>query len=369
MAALHLVAIEKVQPGMRVAQPVFDSNGNLLIQQGVALTERYITRLAWRGITSLYVYNEGISNLNLKVDDVIRVETRLRAIRTVKKLMSQVSVGECFSDQEVKEIIENIVDEILHHEDVVVNLSDIRAKQDYHFGHSVGVCVLSLLAGVILGFDRERLKRLGEAAILHDLGKVFVPSEILEKPGPLSSAEMAEVRRHTWLGFRALYQCSTLGPDPAQVALTHHERYDGKGYPLGLAGDEIPEFARIVALADVFDALVTDRVYRRHYLPYEAVEILTAETGTHYDPKIARAFLYNIAPYPVGSHVSLNTGELGVVTKVCRGWGVRPIVTVIRDAEGRPLRDPYQIDLRFAPTVFIVDLVQDQVPVRRAGAG
>jgi len=364
---LRLVTIENVQPGMRVAQPVFDSNGNVLVQQGITLSERYITRLAWRGITSIYVCNEIFPDL--EVQDVIHVKTRLQAVRTVKKLMSQVSVGECFSDHEVKEVIEDVVDEILHREDIMINLTDIRAKQDYHFGHSVGVCVLSLLAGVILGFDRERLKRLGEAAILHDVGKVFIPSEILNKPGSLTDTEMAEVRRHTWLGFRSLYQYSTLGPDPAQVALAHHERYDGKGYPLGLAGDEIPEFARIVALADVFDALVTDRVYRRHYLPYEAVEILTAETGTHYDPEIARAFLYNIAPYPVGSCVSLNTGELGVVTKVFRGWGIRPTLTIIRDAEGRPVKNPYKIDLRFAPTVFIVALVQNQITAQRVEFG
>lgn len=248
----------------------------------------------------------------------------------------------------------------------MVNLSDIRTRPDYHFGHAVGVCVLSLLTGVILRYGRERLKRLGEAAILHDLGKVFVPTEILEKTGTLVPEEMVQIRRHTWWGFHTLYQCTTLGMDPVQVALTHHERYDGRGYPLGLTGKEIPEFARIVALADTFDALVTDRVYRKHYLLCEAVKILTAETGTHFDPEIAQAFLCNIAPYSVGTCVSLNTGELGIVTKVLRGWGTRPVVIVIRDAEGCSVK-PYKIDLRFEPSIFIVSIAQDSARFMSCG--
>lgn len=353
---MRLINIDKAQTGMRVAQPVFSGQGNILVQKGAILTQHYITQLIWWGITSLYVFDETAPEV--EVYDVIRSETRLQAVCTVKKIMTLVSL-ESFSDQEIMAVIGRIFDQILHSEEVMVNLIDLRTKQDYHFDHSVGVCVLSLLTGVIFKFGEELLRRLGEAAILHDLGKVFVPGDILEKPGALTPNELVEIRRHTWFGFWALDHVSSLGVEPAKVALTHHERFDGTGYPLGLKGGDIPLFARIVALADVFDALITDRVYRKRYIPYEAVEILTAETGTHFDPEISRAFLLNIAPYPVGSHVFLNTGERGVVTRVYCGNGIRPEVTVVKNAEGYFLKNPYKIDLRFVPTVFIISVIQE----------
>jgi HD-GYP domain-containing protein (c-di-GMP phosphodiesterase class II) len=162
------------------------------------------------------------------------------------------------------------------------------------------------------------VKDLGEGAILHDIGKLFIPDEILNKNGPLTDEEFELVRRHTNDGFEVLRRKRSISLFSAHVAYQHHERLDGSGYPRRLTGDDIHEFAKAVAIVDSYDAMTSDRAYRSALPPHEAISILVRETGGKYDRDLVGRFMKLVAMYPVGSVVRLSSGEVCTVVNATR---------------------------------------------------
>ena len=208
--------------------------------------------------------------------------------------------------------------------------------------------------------NRLRLRELAVGALMHDLGKIIIPAEVLNKPGPLTAAEFEQVKQHSYQGFEILRQQGEIGLLSAHVALQHHERIDGTGYPRGLAGTDIHEYGRIVAVADVYDALVSDRAYRPRYLPHQAAEILVEESHTTLDDQVVRCFLRKVAFYPVGTVVRLSTGVIGVVVDVNQPMTVRPVVRILYDAEGNSLSELYEVDLTKDSHISIIEVVSDE---------
>nr|WP_152945113.1 HD-GYP domain-containing protein [Desulfofundulus thermobenzoicus] len=345
---------------MKVWRSIYNSRGRLLVAAGTVLGRGYIRRLKAHGVPAVYI-DDGLLP-GVCVEDVISDDVRVQAMKQVRLLLEEEPQGApagraLIRVQEIAQAVNEIIDELLSRESVVVNLADIRSLDDYTFGHSVNVCVLSLITGITLGYGREELFRLGMGAVLHDIGKVRVPEEILNKPGPLTGEEFEVVKQHTVCGYELLQCLSGVGHAPACVALQHHERHDGQGYPEGLRGDEIHPFARIVAVADVFDALTADRVYRRALPVHEAWEMLAGSGGFLFDFRIVRAFLYNVAAYPVGTVVALSSGEIGVVVETVRGLSRQPRVRVLFDAGGAPVTDGRERHLAGERGITVVRVV------------
>lgn len=339
---MRKVPVDSLRPGMKVGRSIYDSRGQLLLAAGTLLSRGYIRRLKAYGVPAVYI-DDGLLP-DACVEDVISDDVRVQAMKQVRLLLEEETQGApvgraLIRVQEMARTVNEIIDQLLSRESVVVNLVDIRSLDDYTFGHSVNVCVLSLITGITLGYSREDLFRLGMGAILHDIGKIHVPEEILNKPGPLTGEEFEVVKQHTVWGYELLRCLSDVGHASACVALQHHERHDGHGYPEGLRGDEIHPFARIVAVADVFDALTSDRAYRRALPVHEAWEMLAGSGGFLFDFRIVRAFLYNVAAYPVGTVVALSSGEIGVVVETMRGLSRHPRVRILFDAGGTPVTD------------------------------
>jgi HD-GYP domain-containing protein (c-di-GMP phosphodiesterase class II) len=357
---LRRLYINQLKPGMVVARPVYSSNGFLLVNRGAVLTSGIIERLSALEVPALYV-EDGLP-VELPYEEVISEETRLKAIQQVKDLLtSSADEGRalCRALVQVERIartVEEMIDELLANRNVVVNLTDIRAWDDYTFGHCVNVGVLSLMTGLSLGLPRSELRQLGLGAILHDLGKVKVPQGILKKPGPLDPQEFSLVQKHTEWGHQMVRELVEVSPLAAVIPLEHHERYQGQGYPRGLRDGEIHPFAAICGLADVFDALTSDRVYRRAVPVHEAYEYLSASGDYLFAYPLVQAFLENLALYPTGTLVRLSTGEVAVVVKTLRGLPRHPLVTVVQDAEGRNI-EPYDLDLSQHPSVVITEVL------------
>ncbi|MGB9887254.1 MAG: HD-GYP domain-containing protein [Moorellales bacterium] len=362
---MRRLPISYLRPGMRVARAVFSSTGQLLINRGVILSDGIIRRLGLLGVPSLYVED----GPDLPVEDVISDETRQKAIQQVRELF--VTAQEetrplsraLVLAENLARTVGEIIEQLLGRPDVVVNLTDIRAWDDYTFGHSVNVCVLSLLTGVRLGLTRPQLTALGLGAILHDLGKVRVPLPVLQKPGSLTPEEFELVKQHAEWGYRMAKELTEAGPLAAIIPLQHHERYNGNGYPKGLKAGEIHAFAVICGLADVFDALTADRIYRPAFPVHEAYEYL-AGSGNHlFDHRLLCAFLENLALYPTGTPVMLSTGEVAVVVKTTRGLPRTPLVRVVLDREGRPV-PPYELDLAQFPDLVITRVLPPEEAAR-----
>jgi len=255
----------------------------------------------------------------------------------------------------IREIVYKIIEELLSNEDILLSLSEIRSVDDYTFEHSVHVCILSLITGIDLGFDMVRLRDLGVGALLHDIGKLKVPQEILKKPSQLTVEEFEEIKKHTIYGYEILKDNKQINIASAYIAFGHHERFDGSGYPLQLKGENIHLCARIVAIADVFDALSSNRVYRRKLHINEVVEYITSLSAQHFDKHIVESFVKHVIVYGVGTGVILNTLEKGIVVRLNKALPTRPVIRVIFDKAGKKLTQYYEIDLSTKVNVSIID--------------
>ncbi|KYZ75358.1 hypothetical protein AXX12_14495 [Anaerosporomusa subterranea] len=349
---MQRIAVKDLAPGMVAAKSIYTADGRMLLAEGATFTKRYINRLQELGIWVAYIQNP--LAVSIDVPDILAEETRVKAISTVKEAFEGFRNTKKIDMGQFKQLTEGIVDEIIRNPNAVFHLNDIRMYDDYTFAHSVNVCVLAVLVGAALQYTPRQLMELGVGAVLHDVGKMAIEKQILNKPGHLSESEMDLMRRHPELGFEILRKYSAqLSWLSIHVAFQHQEKFDGSGYPRGLKETDIHEYARITAIADVYDALTSDRPYRPALSPGEAYEFLLAGSGTHFDPDILREFLRHVALYPVGSIVKLNTGDIGIVTHVFSGLQTRPIVRLLVDASNTLYNSDAEIDLSTELTVFV----------------
>ncbi|MDP4094229.1 MAG: HD-GYP domain-containing protein [Bacillota bacterium] len=350
---MRKVQVDKAQPGSILAKSIFTADGRELLSAGIEVRPAFFKKLKEHGINEIYIEDD-ISN-NIQISDVVKDQTRQEAKELVKNIMNNYTLASSFNSERVKGIIDNILKELLESDEIIINLSDIKSVDDYTFEHSVNVCMLSLITGIGLGFDLPKLKDLGVGAILHDIGKLRIPEEILKKPSQLTVDEFEEIKKHTVYGYEILKNNHKVSMMSAFIAFGHHERYDGSGYPLQIKGDSIHQCARIVAIADVYDALTSDRVYRKKLRPHEVVEYITSLGSNHFDQKIVESFIKYIAIYPKGTGVLLNTKEKALVVKNNKKIPTRPVVRVVYTPTGEKISEPYDVDLASQNSIYILD--------------
>lgn len=350
---MRKIHIDQISPGSKLAKAIFTAEGRILLTAGMKIKKSYIDKLRLSGISEVYVDDDNPKNM--QIDDAICEETRKEAQALIKKSISNYIFAESINKEKVNEVVVGIIDELLSSKEILINMSDIKNVDDYTFAHSINVCVLSLITGIGLGYNMLRLKDLGAGALLHDIGKLRIPKEILKKPCKLTVEEFEEIKKHTVYGYEILKDNKNVSMISAFIAFGHHERYDGSGYPLQLRGENIHQCARIVAAADVFDALSSDRVYRKKLRPHEVIEYITSLGSHHFDPEIVKSFIKYIAIYPVGTGVRLNTGEKGLVIKANKGAPTRPVVQIVYDKSDGKINNLPVIDLSKEREICIVD--------------
>jgi len=347
---LQRVSTHALRSGMKVGRSVYTNEGVILIKAGMHITEKNINRLKILDIPSIYIEDGFVDDIEIK--EVISQQTRADAIKRVRDLFNKTEVHSkagkitvILNEDKLTHIVETLLSEVLNSKDIMISLTDIRAFDDYTFAHSVNVCVLALITGKTLGLSKKSLTQLGIGAVLHDLGKVFIPKEILNKPDTLSVNEFEVVKKHPEDGFKLVKAKGMINDLSASVIFEHHERYNGSGYPRGLKKKQIHLYGRIVGVVDTYDALTADRVYRNAYLPYQAYEMLAGSGDNQFDYEVVKAFLSNIAIYPIGTFVELNTGQVGAVVDVIKGLTHRPKIRVFFEESARPVGHPYEVDL------------------------
>lgn len=334
-----------IREGMILGKTLYNASGEMLLSEGKAFIPLYIERLQTLGINGVYI-DDSISE-DIEIQNVISDEVRNKAVQGVRNVFVH-SVSDNPSDKvqaitKAKELVEEIMAEILKNRNLMVNMVDLKVFDEYTYYHSVNVAVLSTVVGVAIGMNQKDLFALGLASLLHDLGKVFIDKGILNKPDRLSTDEFGEIKRHPEFGYTYLRGMFEVPVKSSLGVLHHHERYDGSGYPNRLVKEQISLFGRIIAVADVFDALVSDRPYRKALLPSDAMEHIMGNGGLIFDPNIARIFSMKVAPYPLGTAVELSNGCVGLVVENYEGFGLRPAVKIIKE-KGRDVT-PYVINL------------------------
>lgn len=363
---MRRISIDLVRPGMKVGRSLYNSNGQILLQEGVILTQRYIHKLKLLGIPAIYIDEGWLSDIH--VDDVISEKIRKEITKKVKDFFTDTQGNmtrhTIVGVKDLNNIITDIIDQLLSSHDLVVNLTDIRSLDEYTFAHSVNVCVLALITGIHLGYSKAKLYHLGMGALLHDIGKTKIPLQILHKPGKLTAKEFEEVKKHSTYGYDILRGKPEVSRLSALVALQHHERYNGQGYPSGLLKSDIHEFAQITGLVDMYDALTADRIYRKAYEPHEAYELISAAGDQYFDFELVKAFLYHVAAYPVGTLVRLNTGEIAVVVENYPGYTLQPKVRILFSRSGHPLTKSPEFWLAENYKMFINEVINEELKLR-----
>lgn len=351
---MRLVNIAYVEEGEVLARPLISANGKILLQSGVRLTRKYIEKLQELGIDTMFIEDDTFDDVEIHTS--VSAKTREVAYSALQNLSKNLN-GNNFSNlnlQEIENAVQSIIEDLLCSRDLILNVHDIQGYDDYTFQHSVNTTIIALIMAISMGWPEHRLLELGMGVLMHDVGKIKVPPEILNKKGRLTEEEFAEIKKHAEYGFEILRNCRDVNLLSAHVALQHQERWDGSGYPRGLKGTEIHEYGRLAAVADVYEALTSKRVYRDALQPYEAYEYVVANSGKLFEPKIVQdTFTRCITPYPNGSGIRLSNGQRGNVVKQNPSFPTRPYVRMTHDGE-RPLPLPVDYDLAENPSLVIV---------------
>ncbi|GAB0171191.1 HD-GYP domain-containing protein [Lysinibacillus sp. CTST325] len=363
---MRLISIDVLKEGMVLARTIWNEAGHPLLKKDVVINERIIQRLQQLNMHYLYI-DDKISK-GIEVQETVSTDIRNKAISTIKDSFQSINglspVNASYVlDQQSKAIV-SIVDELLlavrGNVEILTILTDAYLFDEYLYQHSFQVTLYSIAIARELGYSAEDLRLIGIGALLHDIGKLMVPKEILTKPERLTCEEFESMKQHTRYGFDLLRNLHSISLIVAHCAFQHHERIDGSGYPRGLVDFEIHPFAKIIGVADVFDAVTTSRVYREKMLPSQGLAILEAGAGTIYDARIVKALKRSVVHYPNGVILKLSDGRRGIVS---RQNTLNPALPWIRifEEQNQLLAATYEINLGSYPAVIIESVEVDYI--------
>jgi HD-GYP domain-containing protein (c-di-GMP phosphodiesterase class II) len=357
------MALEYVEPGLNLGRDIFGEDGRIILAAGVTLSAKHIESLKRWDIFSVYIDNPLISIA--PVEEVVAESVRLKAANMLKVTFEKAaSTGAFHLSAEKRELVKSVIMEVLRKRLSIIHLAQIHRHYGNLFAHSMNVTILSTMTAVTIGISNsDALYAITMGALLHDIGMIAVPDTILANLGNLSDEEQEIYQNHTYHGFELLRKTEGVPLLSAHVALQHHEKYNGGGFPRKLSGNAINQYARIVAIADEYDKLIVDSPGKKGLAPDVAYESIVAGVNVNFDPEVAKAFLSKIAIYPAGTLVQLTTGDIGVVISATPKIQHRPVVEIIAGADSKLISQPFMMDLAEKEnlTVFIASVVRDEV--------
>jgi HD-GYP domain-containing protein (c-di-GMP phosphodiesterase class II) len=287
--------------------------------------------------------------VEIKVEAARAKEVHTNASTILSEMMEHVRSGGKLDVTVLNAVVSPMIDSLLRNRDALAWLSRMKQTDDYTYGHSVSCAIYAIAFGRHLGLPRGDLETLGLGGLLLDVGKTRVPRELLAKRDPLTPEELAAAHAHVHHGISIVSEHRDLDPRVLQMVKSHHERYDGSGYPERLCGPDIPVFARIAGIVDFYDALTTPRVYAPAVSSFDATRELNKRANTEFQEEMVEHFIQAVGVFPNGALVELSTGEVGVVIEQNRVRRLRPKLMLILDRDKRPTAVPRTVDLRDVP--------------------
>jgi len=359
---MRLYPLEQIESGQILGRSIFGDNGGMLLAAGVELTPSLIDKLSDNNI--FYIYIEDEESKGIEPKPLVEDRVMVRTVKSIKDVMEtslyenrakgRSGVVPLKMYRKVMDTIQDLLKELESHDDILYTVSELMGTDMYTYKHCVNVTVLSILTAQTLGYNHEQVRNVAMGALLHDIGKIEVDTELLNKHGTLEHDEMLELMKHSAIGYEIIKDDPVISSYTKQIVRLHHEKLDGSGYPLGISGDEIPDFVQIVTIADMFDAMTSDRAYRLRMPVYSAIEMLMVEAVTRVRPDILQHFIQNICIYPPGTTVRLTDGREGIIVDYRKKTPDRPIIRIIKDPQRS---DFYEIDLIRELTIFIDGVV------------
>jgi HD-GYP domain-containing protein (c-di-GMP phosphodiesterase class II) len=361
------IATSELTEGMMFSEPVYVEGENLLVPPRIPLRQKDIDRLLrWevdvvettgQVMTAEDLKQERQSQVLGKKENVLAdfYTERLEKLGAIfRRLAHQEEVEQDEVDAIGGELLQQVISE--RNEAITLIFSNPKADNQLAL-RSMNSTVIGLVIGLTLKLNSHRLMQLATGGLMHDVGMLQVSEDIMAKSDKLTDEELKQIHTHTLLGYQFLSKTMRYPEDIAVMALQHHERWDGTGYPRKLKGEEIKPMARIIALADAYEAMIKDRPYRTSMIGYNAVKSILGDNGRHFDPKYLKAFLTSMGIYPVGSIVQLNDSSIGRVTSPNGEAPLRPRIELLVDADGTRLETPRPVNLQERTQVFIAKAV------------
>ncbi len=318
---MRYLPIHQVKEDSILAIPVYNDSGSILLNANTILKNSYLTKLETLGYGGVYIYDDISSGIIVK--ELLSAQTKRNTVAALKSL----NLDSC------RLMAHSIVDELLDNPNVSYDMVNIAAYDNYTYIHCINVSVLSVIVGIGMGLNYTQLKHLSEAALLHDVGKVHIHLDILNKKGKLTEEEVSILRCHPEDGYNMIKDNTMISGLVKNAVLSHHENEDGSGYPRQLPGKNIHIYAKIIHVCDVYDALVSHRVYRPALNPADALEYLMSNSYIMFDVDCVKKILEYVSPYPTGITVQLSNGQEAIVLQQNTKHYLRPKIMILQTKE------------------------------------
>lgn len=339
----RFVSTRSLQNGMKIDQTIKDRTGRTLIAYGTVLDDFMIEALPRLGINGIYV-NDGedepeeteIPEQTQKLIEKLKVSDRSR-VKLTESVKARVVEGVQFLygntestdfENATSSITNELMKAITDNDAIAIDIDMLKVSDEYTFKHSVDVATMAMIIAKQYGLSKKEIYDIGIAGLLHDIGKSKIPNEVLNKPDRLTDEEFHIMKQHSLLGYDILKEKKDLSKPILMGVLQHHEKINGKGYPLGVAEEKINLYAKIISVADIYDALVTERPYKKAFSKRDAVEMIMSMTA-ELDISIMKSFMDSVILYPVDSIVRLSNGEKAKVVENNANYTMRPKVVGI----------------------------------------
>ncbi len=379
MTEMKKISVEELKPGMMFNKAVYIDSDNMLVGPNIPLKEDDIKKLMKWGVaeveTTADVIQQGsfVTSGSAKSNQILHDYEQLLSLR---KRLIEVHNNACYKIDRmyslirkdlpielpsVQKVVSDILGLIKENSNVFLFLTGLDdVDRNYLVTHSVNVTFYSLIIGQAMNYNDKQLIELGTGTILIDSGMTKIPVYIIHKQSNLTDSEYQMIKAHPLHGYKALINYTELNERIANISLQHHEQFDGKGYPRGLKGKEIDEYARIAAIADSYEAQISNRSYRGKVYAYHAMKNLLASGVNKFDPEILKLFLSRMSVYPIGSIVQLNDNSIGIVIGSVTEKPLRPIIKLIIDSANQKITDTRIINLLEDTTKYINKVLSEK---------
>lgn len=384
MAQMRKLSVDELKPGMRFNRPVYIDSNNILVDSNITIKESDIRRLQSLGVR--YVETAGdmiateaeikqeqrVSSHGIDVRTIMRdyetllkkrkefIEIHRRACAEVERVHNAIKANEKFSIEGLSAVLNDIIKILGESPNSFIFLFGLDEGKNYLVVHSVNVTYYALIIGISLKYTPEKLRDLGLGTLLIDAGMLKIPPYIIYKQSNLTEQEFNLIKTHPLHGYRIIKQLGSVSERVAIVSLQHHESYDGRGYPRGLKGHQIDESAKIAAIADSYEAQITNRAYRKRQYFYHAMKNLLSSGVNRFDPIILKVFLSRMSVYPIGSLVRLNDSSIGIVIGSIPQKPLRPIIKLVFDSKGTQIKETKIINLLEESSLYIVKALDEE---------
>ncbi len=372
---MRTIKVSDLRPGMKFDQPVFIEGDNILVPAGVAIQDKDIARLSRWDIEDVFTdgqeIQEGAKETAVKLKEtpawLPKKEEKSRriyhsAVDKVDAIFQDVADGTYLNHEPIDSVVKEMLDALRRSKNEMIQLILLGDWIERRLSVSAVNCmIISAVIGTTMRLASHRLLQLATGGLLHDIGMLKVEREILEKRGRLTPDELNKMRAHPVMGYQIISKEMKYPEEIALAALQHHEHWDGRGYPRSLKGEDITLFSRIVAVADAYEAMVSERPYRNSIIGYNAMKTVLSDNGKHFDPQVLKAFLESMGIFPIGSVVQLNNSSIGRVSENHTDAPLRPKIDLLIDEFGNQIEGSEAVDLLVKKKLFIVKAIDPKL--------